>query len=133
MVGFPRLRLFDHRQTVFPTQCIRRLPHGFIILAGTVIFAAIYEGNRVQDEVVMQMIGVIQMRSNDHLIAVSPKPLRQLHADFVGDLRRSLARREALIPVIGHGAILFAVLLLYSQHFLAGSAGKAVDARHKTL
>ena len=90
------------------------------------------EGYTVKNDMVMYVVS-IQMRSNYNLIFIAPHTLGCFYSDTVRFLRCYLACLKALIPVIGHGAILFAVLLLYSQHFLAGSAGKAVDARHKTL
>ena len=97
------------------------------------VFEAVHERDCVQNEVVVQVIGMIQMCGHDHLIAVAPESLRQLHADFVGDLRCGLAGGEALIPMIRHGAVLFAVLLLYGQHLLAGGAGVAVDTGYEAL
>ena len=82
---------------------------------------------------IVQMVFVIEVGGDKHLVAISPKALRQLHADLMGNLRGGLAGGKGLIPVVGHGAALFAIAPFDRHHLLAGCAGETVDAGHKAL
>ena len=82
---------------------------------------------------IVQMVFVIEVGGDKHLVAISPKALRQLHADLMGNLRGGLAGGKGLITVVGNGAIFFAKATFDRHHFLAGCSGEAVDAGHKAL
>ena len=79
------------------------------------------------------MIFFVKVGSDDHLIAVAPKSLRQLYADLMCQFRRGLTGGKGLIAVIGHRAVLLTEPLFHRQHFVTGSGGRAVDARHKAV
>ena len=59
---------------------------------------------------------LVQMSGDDDLKAVAPHFLCQLHADFVGKLRRDLLRLEALIAVPSDVAVRLAAALLGEDH-----------------
>ena len=82
---------------------------------------------------IVQMVFVIEVGGDKHLVAISPKALRQLHADLMDNLRGGLAGGKGLITVVGHGAIFFAKATFDRHHLLAGCAGETVDAGHKAL
>ena len=82
---------------------------------------------------IVQMVFVIEVGDDKHLVAISPKALRQLDADLMGNFRGGLAGSKGLIPVVGHGAILLAKMPFDRHHLLAGGAGEAVDAGYKAL
>lgn len=67
---------------------------------------------------------LIQMGRHQYLIPFAPKPLRQLHADLMRQLRRGLAGREGLIPMVGDYTVLLAETL-----FTASISSRAVDGR----
>ena len=79
------------------------------------------------------MIFFVKVGGDDHLIAVAPKPGRQLYADLMRQFGRGLAGSKGLVAVIGHRAVLLAEPLFYRQHFITGGGGRAVDARHKAV
>ena len=127
------LWVFDHRQPVFPAKLIGNCLHFVVVLAGAVVFDAVRKGYGVDDKVVVQMIFFVKVGGNDHLIAVAPKPGRQLYANLMRQLRRGLAGGKGLIAVVGHRAILLAKPLFHCKHFITGGSGRAVNARHKTV
>ena len=104
-----------------------------VVLSGAVIFDAVRKGYGVDDKVIVQMIFFVEVGGDDHLIAVAPKPRRQLYADLMCQFRRGLAGGKGLIAVIGHRAVLLAEPLFHRQHFITGGGRRAVDARHKTV
>lgn len=61
------------------------------------------ETNGIQDEMVMNMV-LIHVCRNDYLV-IGPQFLRQFHADLMRDLRRYLARFEALVAVERENAV----------------------------
>ena len=97
------------------------------------VFDAVRKGNCVDDKVIVQMIFFVKVSGDDHLIAVAPEPGRQLYADLMRQFRRGLAGGKGLITVVGHCAVLLAEPLFHSQHFITGSGGRAVDARHEAV
>ena len=127
------LRVFDHRQSVFPAKLVGNRLHFVIVLACAVVFDAVRKGNCVDDKVIVQMIFFVKVGGDDYLIAVTPEPGRQLYADLMRQLRRGLAGGKGLITVVGHRAVLFAEPLFYRQHFITGGGRRAVDARHKAV
>ena len=104
-----------------------------VVLAGAVVFDAVSKGNRVDDKVIVQMIFFVKVGGDNRLIAVAPKPLRQLYADLMRQFRRGFAGGEGLIAVIGHRTVLLAEPLFYRQHFITGSGGRTVDTRHEAV
>ena len=70
---------------------------------------------------------LVQMGGDDDLEAVAPHLLCQLHADFVGKLRRDLLRLEALITVPSDIAVRLAVALLGEDHLPQCRFLQAVD------
>ena len=89
---------------------------------------AIYEGHSVHHKMTMQMVLLIQMGGNQHLIFLAPQLPGQLHADLMGQFRRSLTGGKGLIPMIGNDAVLLAEALLDRQHLIPCRCGQAVDA-----
>ena len=79
------------------------------------------------------MIFFVKVGGDDHLIAVAPEPGRQLYADLMRQFRRGLAGGKGLITMVGHRAVLLAEPLFHRQHFVTGSGGRTVDARHKAM
>ena len=66
------LRVFDHRQPVFPAKRIGNRLHLVVVLSGAVIFDAVRKGNRVQHKMIVQMVFFVKVSGDDHLIAVAP-------------------------------------------------------------
>ena len=102
-----------------------------IIFFGAVVFDAVHKGYRIQHKMIVQMVFLIQMGRHQHLIPFAPKPLRQLHADLMRQLRRGLAGREGLIPMVGDHTVLLAETLFYCQHLVPCRGRQAVDAADK--
>ena len=125
--------MLDYRQPVFPAKLIGNRLHLVIVLSGAVVFDAVRKGYGVDDKVIVQMIFFIKVGGDDHLIAVAPKPSRQLYADLMRQFWRGLAGSKGLITVIGHRAVLLAEPFLHRQHLVTGGGGRAVDARHKAV
>ena len=72
----------------------------------------------------------VQMGSDHHLIPPAQKPLRQLHADGVGLLRRHLAGAEGLDHMIALAdTVLLAPAPRRLHHVLIGGVPAAVDSR----
>lgn len=76
----------------------------------------------------MQMILLIQMGGNQHLIFLAPQLPDQLHTDLMGHLRCSLTGGKGLIPMIGDDTVLLAEALLDCQHLIPCRCGQTVDA-----
>lgn len=72
----------------------------------------------------MQMILLIQMGGNQHLIFLAPQLPDQLHTDLMGHLRCSLTGGKGLIPMIGDDTVLLAEALLDCQHLTRAVAGR---------
>ena len=104
-----------------------------VVLLCAVEFDPVHKGNGVDNEVVVQVVFMVKVRGDKHLIPISPKALRQLDADLMRDFRGGFSGGKGLIPMIGHGAVLFTIAPFGRHHLLAGGAGKAVDAGHKAL
>jgi len=68
-------------------------------------------------KILVQVIGV-QVCGDDHLEAVAPHTPRRFNPDLMRLLRRDLARREALIAVIGDDLAALSVFALDSHHLL---------------
>ena len=88
---------------------------------------AVGEGDRVDDEVVVQMC-LVQVRGHHHLEPRAPQLLRERHPDFVRGLGVRLAGRERLVAVERDDAALLAVLPLGGVHLGERRLGQAVDA-----
>ena len=125
--------MLDHRQSVFPAKLVGNRLHLVIVPLGAVVLDAVRKGYGVDDKVIVQMIFFVKVGGDDHLIAVAPKPGRQLYADLMRQLRRGLSGGKGLIAVIGHRAVLLAEPFLHRQHFVTGGGGRAVDARHEAV
>ena len=97
------------------------------------ILNAVQKGYRINHKMIVQMVGLIQMRGNDHLILFAPELFSQLHANLMRQLRSSFTGSKGLITVVSYGAILFAELPLHCQHFFTSGSGMTVDARNKLL
>ena len=93
----------------------------------------VHKGNGINDEMTVQMVFLIQMGSDQHLIFLAPKLPCQPDRDFMGNLRSGFTGSKALIAVIGHRAVLLAEAFLYRQHFFPCSGGQTVDAGDKVL
>ena len=89
---------------------------------------AIYEGHSVHHKMIMQMVLLIQMGGNQHLIFLAPQLSGQLHADLMGQFRCSLTGGKGLIPMIGNDAVLLAETFFGRQHLIPCRCGQAVDA-----
>ena len=133
MLSLSTLWFLDHGQPVFPAKRIRRLPHSPVVFGGAVELDPIHKGNGVDNEVVVQVVFMVKVRGDKHLIPISPKALRQLDADLMGDLRGGLAGGKGLIPMVSHGAVFFTIAPFDRHHLFAGCAGEAIDAGHKAL
>ena len=72
LLRFSGLWIFNDGQAILPAQLVRCSLHIVVVLGRTKILDAIYKGNRVQHKMVMQMIGLIQMGGNHHLIPFAP-------------------------------------------------------------
>ena len=125
--------MLDHRQSVFPAKLVGNRLHLVIVFLGAVVLDAVRKGYGVDDKVIVQMIFFVKVGGDNRLIAVAPKPGRQLYADLMRQFRRGLAGSEGLIAVIGHRTVLLAEPLFYRQHFITGSGGRTVDARHEAV
>ena len=66
------LRVFDHRQPVFPAKRIGNRLHIVVVLSGAVVFDTVRKGYGVDDKVIVQMIFFVKVGGDDHLIAVAP-------------------------------------------------------------
>lgn len=70
------------------------------------ILNAVHKGHGVYHKMIVQVIGLIQMGSNHHLIFFTPQFFGQLQPDLMGGLWVGLSGGKALIAVIGHRAVL---------------------------
>ena len=131
MLGFSPLRVLNDRQPILPAQTVGFPLHIEIILFGTVVLDAVYEGNRIENEMVVQMMSLVQMSSHQHLVLFTPQLLRQGKADLMGQLRCGLAGGKALIAVVGHGPVLLSEPLFHSHHLIAGSRRTAIHPGNK--
>ena len=95
------------------------------------VFDSIYKGNRIENEMVVQMIFPVQMGSHQHLVFFTPQLFCQGKADLMGQLRRGLAGGKALIAVVGHSPVLLSKPLFYRYHLIAGSRGAAIHPGNK--
>ena len=77
---------------------------------------------------IMQMVLLIQMGGNQHLIFLAPQLPGQLHANLMGQFRCSLTGGKGLIPMIGDDTVLLAEALLDCQHLIPCRCGQTVDA-----
>ena len=70
---------------------------------------------------------LVQMGGDDDLKTVAPHFLCQLHADFVGKLRRDLLRLKALISVPSDIAVRLSVTLLGEDHLSQSGFPQTVE------
>ena len=131
MLGFSPLGIFNDGQPIFPAQSVRFPLHIEIILFRAMVFDSIYKGNRIENEMVVQMIFSVQMGSHQHLVFFTPQLFCQGKADLMGQLRRDLAGGKALIAVVGHSPVLLSKPLFYRYHLIAGSRGAAIHPGNK--
>ena len=124
--------MLNDRQRVLAAKLVGILTQQFQIRLVVVIMLAIGEGNGIQDKMIMQAIGV-EVCGDNHLKAVAPHFLRQLHADFVRLFRRDLALAETLKAVIANDVALVLKLTLDDLHFFPRRGRVAVHAGHKEL
>ena len=118
--------LLNDRQPVFPAKVAGGFSQMLLLCFGIVILAAVPKGHGIEAEMAVQML-LAQMGGDDDLKAVAPHLLRQLHADFVGKLRRDLLRLETLIPVPSDIAVRLAIALLGEYHLPQCRFFQAVD------
>ena len=131
VLGFSPLGIFNDGQPIFPAQSVRFSLHIEIILVRAMVFDSIYKGNRIENEMVVQMIFSVQMGSHQHLVFFTPQLFCQGKADLMGQLRRDLAGGKALIAVVGHSPVLLSKPLFYRYHPIAGSRGAAIHPGNK--
>ena len=107
--------LFNDGQAIFPAQPVGDFHHSLSLGLGIVVLAAVPKRNGIKAEVTVDML-LVEVGGDDDLKAVAPHFLCQLHADFVGKLRRDLLRFETLIPVPSDIAVRLSVTPLSEDH-----------------
>ena len=96
---------FNDGEPVLPAEFIGNLADAFVIGVEVVPeHSAVYKGNRIGYDVVMQM-SLVQMGGNGAFKAVSQKAARKLAADLMHLLRRSLTGGKALDNVVRQNAL----------------------------
>ena len=133
MLGFSALGVFNDGQAVFPAQPVGFPLHGKVVLFAAVILDPVNERYGVDNKVVVQVMGFVQMGGHQHLVFFTPQFFRQGKADLMGQLRRSLAGGKALIAVVGHSPVLLSKPLFHRHHLVAGSRGAAIHPGDKPL
>ena len=123
-----QLGLLHHGQAVFPAKFVGDSPHFVIVFPGTVVADAIHKGYGVHHKMTMQVVFLIQMGGDQHLIFLAPQLPGQLYADLMGQFRCSLTGGKGLIPMIGDDTVLLAEALLDCQHLIPCRCGQTVDA-----
>ena len=79
-------------------------------------------------------VRLIQVRADDHLVAIAKQTPGKHHADGVGLLRRHLAGRKGLDEMIPHYAALFTETALCRLHLcISGLTTIAVDGGRKEM
>ena len=81
----------------------------------------------------MQVIFLIQMRGNHHLIAFPPEPAGQLHADPMRNFWRSFSRSKGLVTMVSNGSILLAKVPFHRHHFCSGRCRVAIYTGNEAL
>ena len=66
---------------------------------------------------VVQVVRLVQMGSDNHLKAAPPQFLRQLHANLMRHRRGTFPRRKGLVAVERHDALVLPVPLFDRHHF----------------
>ena len=131
VLGFSPLGILNDRQPILPAQPVGFPLHIEIILFRAMVLDSVYEGNRIENEMVVQMIFLVQMGSHQHLVFFTPQLFCQGKADLMGQLRRGLAGGKALIAVVGHSPVLLSETLFYRYHLIAGRRGAAIHPGNK--
>ena len=123
------------REPVLPAEFIRDFSDAFIIGAEVIPKqSAVYKGNRIGYDVVMQM-SLVQMGGNGAFKAVCQKSARKLAADLMHLLRRSLTGGKALDNVVRQNALVswHEPNALGFFHALTGSVRVTMKSRHIQL
>lgn len=123
------------REPVLPAEFIRDFSDAFIIGAEVIPkHSAVYKGNRIGYDVVMQM-SLVQIGGNGAFKAVYQKAARKLAADLMHLLRRSLTGGKALDNVVRQNALIswHEPNALGFFHALTGSVRVTMKARHIQL
>ena len=93
------LRVY-HGQPMLLANSVRSSTDTLIVVFhGVPVHEAVYKGNAVENDVVVQML-FVQMCSNNDLITLPQKPLGKFHANSVGLLRCDLAGGKGLDNMI---------------------------------
>ena len=124
-------RLLYDGQTVFTAQPVGNIPHVLVVFLCTVILDPVHEGDRVHNEVIMNVTGLIKVSAYKYLIPVAPDLLRKLYADLLGKLRCDLAFGKGLIAVIGNRSVLFPVGSFDPEHIFSRRFRGAMNAPDK--
>ena len=96
---------FNDGESVLPAKFIRDFSDAFIIGVEVIPeHSAVYKGNRIGYDVVMQM-SLIQMGTDSAFKSVCQKSARKLAADLMHLLRRSLTGGKALDNVVRQNAL----------------------------
>ena len=134
-IAFPFAVRFYDGEFVFPAEFIGNFADTLIV-GGKVIAEhfAVYKGNRIGYDVVMQM-SLVQMGGNGAFKAVCQKSARKLAADLMHLLRRSLTGCKALDNMVGQNALVswHEPNALGFFHALTGSVRVTLKARHIQL
>ena len=104
-----------------------------VVFGGTEILFPIHERDCVQHKMIMQMVCLIQMGGDYHLISFAPQASCQLNTNLVSDFWGGFSRSKGLVAVVGYGSVLLAKTLFHRHHFFPRCAGVAVDPGHKAL
>ena len=133
VLGFAALGVFNDGQAVFPAQPVGFPLHGKVILFAAVILDPVNQRHGIDDKMVVQVMGLVQMGSYQHLVFFAPQLFRQGKADLMGQLRRGLAGGKGLIAMVGYRAFLLAKPLFHGNHLVAGGGGAAIHPGDKPL
>ena len=133
MLGFSPLRVLNDRQPILPAQPVGFPLHGKVVLFAAVILDPVNERHGIDNKVVVQVMGFVQMGGYQHLVFFTPQLFCQGKADLMGQLRRSLAGGKGLIAVVSYRAFLLAKPLFHGDHLVAGGGGAAIHPGDKPL
>ena len=113
-------------QAVVFTVIVRVLPKTMQLSLGVVVLLSVYEGDGIEDKVIVEML-LVQMCGDDDLKAIAPHGLCGHYADLVTELRGDLAGLKALVAVPCDKTVCLAKLLFGQNHLPHGGLSGAVD------
>ena len=104
-----------------------------VVFGGTEILFPIHERDCVQHKMIMQMVCLIQMGGDYHLISFAPQASCQLNPNLMLDFGSSFTGSKGLVAVVGYGSILFTEAFFHSHHFRTGGSRMTVDTGNKAF